>query len=213
MPAAQTRARLGHLTIKTPGRASIDDLRRSFMADQQHIGQTLDRLRIETSVKITFRQFREALLQRQLIATPAFEAAGNNRHFFNAEGAQHPPGARRGEEIAFIVYHQMLIAADAKFAHGDGKRLRARHHVRQRAGMVGEGFDIEKNGAGNMARLILSVKIALFLSRRSHTGVNNLDFRVINMFRQPVGSDKKRGRHRRLLFYCSRVNCRRFPGE
>lgn len=41
-----------------------------------------------------------------------------------------------------------------------------------------------------MARLILSVKIALFLSRRSHTGVNNLDFRVINMFRQPVGSDK-----------------------
>ena len=148
MPAAQTRARLGHLTIKTPGRASIDDLRRSFMADQQHIGQTLDRLRIETSVKITFRQFREALLQRQLIATPAFEAAGNNRHFFNAEGAQHPPGARRGEEIAFIVYHQMLIAADAKFAHGDGKRLRARHHVRQRAGVVREGFDIEKDVLG-----------------------------------------------------------------
>jgi hypothetical protein len=45
----------------------------------------------------------------------------------------------------------MLIAADAKFAHGDGKRLAARHHVRQRAGVVGEGFDIEKHGAGNMA--------------------------------------------------------------
>lgn len=84
----------------------------------------------------------------------------------------------------------MLIAADAKFAHGDGKRLRARHHVRQRAGVVREGFDIEKDGAGNMACLIFSVKIALFLSRRGHPRVDNLDFRVINMLCQPVGSDK-----------------------
>jgi hypothetical protein len=55
--------------------------------------------------------------------------------------------ARRGEEIAFIVYHQMLIAADAQFAHGDGKAS-ARGIMRQRAGVVGEGFNIEKDGAG-----------------------------------------------------------------
>lgn len=41
-----------------------------------------------------------------------------------------------------------------------------------------------------MTGLILSVKIALFLSRRRHPRVDNLHFRVINMLCQPVGSDK-----------------------
>jgi len=43
----------------------------------------------------------------------SFQPTRNNRHLFNAERAQHPPGARRREEITFIVYHQVLIAADA----------------------------------------------------------------------------------------------------
>ena len=64
MPAAQARSRLCHLAIKAPCRTRIDDLRRSFMADQQHIGQPLDRQRIDASVKIPFRQFGKALLQR-----------------------------------------------------------------------------------------------------------------------------------------------------
>jgi hypothetical protein len=62
--------------------------------------------------------------------------------------------------------------------------------MRQRAGVIGERFNIEKYGVGNMARAIFGVQIAIFLPRRRHSRIDNLNFRVINMFRQPVGGDK-----------------------
>jgi len=51
-----------------------------------------------------------------------------------------------------------------------------------------------------MSIQIFLSNVTIFLSRRRHAGINNLNFRVINMFCQPVGSDKKRGGHRCLRF-------------
>jgi hypothetical protein len=55
--------------------------------------------------------------------------------------------------------------------------------MRQRAGAIGKRFNIEKYGVGNMTRAIFGVQIAIFLPRRRHSRIDNLNFRVINMFR------------------------------
>lgn len=63
--------------------------------------------------------------------------------------------------------------------------------MRQRAGVIGQRLDIEKQRVRHMAGAVLRGHIAQgLLSGGRHAGVDNLDLRVINMFRQPVGGDK-----------------------
>ena len=201
MPATQARARFVGLAVKPGRRTRIDNLRRPFMADQQDVGQALNLLGIETHVEFPFGHLGHALLQRQFVTSPALQPTGQNGHLLHAKGAQHPPGARRGKQIAFVINHQVLIAADAQLAHGDGKCLGARHHMRQRAGVIGQRLNIEKQRVRHVAGAVFRGHIAQgLLPGGRHTGVDNLDLRVINMFCQPVGGDKKRGGHGCLRF-------------
>ena len=78
MPAAQARARFVGLAVKPGRRTGIDNLRRSFMADQQDVGQTLNLLRIEPHVEFPFGHLRHPLFQRQFVAPPALQSAGQN---------------------------------------------------------------------------------------------------------------------------------------
>ena len=105
--------------VKPGRRTGIDNLRRSFMADQQDVGQTLNLLRIEPHVEFPSATSgipcsSGSSSRRQPSSPPA------RIDTFYAKGAQHPPRARGGKQIAFVIDHQMLIAADAQFAHGDG---------------------------------------------------------------------------------------------
>ncbi len=58
--------------------------------------------------------------------------------------------------------------------------------------MIGQRLDIEKARTGKMARAILLRHIAqVLLARRCHTGVEDLNFRVVDMLCKPVARDKK----------------------
>ena len=113
MTALQAWTRLINLGIKTCRRAGIDDLRRFFMAGQQHIGHAYNRFRRECCVKFTFGQINVSCLQGEFIALPASQAASQNRDIFNAKCPQHPPCPRGREQVTFIVYHQVLILVHA----------------------------------------------------------------------------------------------------
>lgn len=84
----------------------------------------------------------------------------------------------------------MFIFADAQLAHRHGKRFRARQHVRQGRGVIGEGFDIKKYRARQVPCPVFSGNVTMLLARRGHARVDNLNFRVVAVLNQPVGSDK-----------------------
>ena len=177
-------------SVKAWCRARIDDLRRLFMARDQYVGQALHHVSVERRVELAFRQRHVALLERQLVTLPARQTARQNRDFFHAKLFQHPPCARRGEQIAFIVNNKMFVFADAQLAHRHGKRFRARQHVRQGRGVIGEGFDVKKYRARQMSGTVFTGHVTMLLPRWGHTRVNNLDFRIVAVLNQPVGGDK-----------------------
>ena len=161
------------------------------MAHDQHVGQAFHHVRVERGVELAFRQRHVTLLERQLVALPARQPARQNRDFFHAEVLQHPPCARGGEEVTFIINNEVFVFADAQLAHRHRKRFRARQHVRQGRVAIGEGFDIKKYRARQMSGTVFRDHIAkVFLPGRGHTRVNNLNFRIVTVLNQPVGGDK-----------------------
>lgn len=62
--------------------------------------------------------------------------------------------------------------------------------MRQGRGVIGEGFDIEKNRARQVPCAIFSGNVTMLLARRGHARVDNLNFRVVAVLNQPVGGDK-----------------------
>jgi hypothetical protein len=59
----------------------------------------------------------------------------------------------------------MFVFADAQLAHGHGKRFRARQHVRQGSGVIGEGFDIKKYRARHVPGAVFTVISRCVLAR------------------------------------------------
>lgn len=86
----------------------------------------------------------------------------------------------------------MFIVVDVQFVYGDGKCFGLWYYMWQWIGVVGQCFDIEKQCVWYMVGVVFCGYILQgFLFGGCYVGVDNLNFWVINMFCQLVGSDKK----------------------
>ena len=64
MSAFQSRTRLVRFCVETWSGTRIDDLRRVFVAHDQHVGQALDHVSVKRGIKFPFRQRDVTLLKR-----------------------------------------------------------------------------------------------------------------------------------------------------
>ena len=102
-----------------------------------------------------------AFLERQAGVLPGGQAAFQNMYVGDAEGAQRPPHARRGEQAIAVVDDGAHAVAQPHGAHGARKGDRVRQHVRQRRLLVGNFVDVEMDRAGNVPGQIFRLRIAV----------------------------------------------------
>ena len=113
-----------------------------------------------------------------------------------AEGAEHPPGARRAVMRAVVVDDEALVVAKPDRPHPAGEARRIRHHVRQRIFGVRNVIEVEKHRAGDMRGFIFRARIAT-QSGEEPARVDHAQVRRAEMGGKPVGGNERV--HPRLL--------------
>ena len=91
-----------------------------------------------------------------------------------------------------IVNDDADTVAHAQLADARGELLRRRQHVGQAAGGVGDLFDIEEDGAGDVMLVVLGAGIAVGAGQEV-CGIDHPDIGCAQMLGQPVGADQRVG--------------------
>ncbi len=123
-----------------------------------------------------------------------------------AEDAEHPPGARGGEDALLIVNHHLVGVADAQGRDHAGEAAGGRHHVRQIGFKIRHLLDIEEARAGNMGGAVHGVGV-LRLGRHVEAGIQYTQPRCAEPFGEPVGGDQ--GWFGHDVLHCARNQSRR----
>ena len=188
---AQAGARLGRPAVETLGAARVRHLRPAEVERAPHGLSVGDKARVETGRKIRWRSLaRFALFERSPFRFPSGKAAREDRRMFGAEDGERPPKARRGENADAVIDDGPHPVAKSKPAHLGGEDLGFGQHMRQAAGTIGDGVDIEELRAGNMPRKKFSVRVAAG-RRHMPRGVEDDEVGVEEMFGKPVGGNEK----------------------
>ena len=81
---------------------------------------------------------------------PGAEASVEDVDVLGAEGAEGPPGSGGGEDAFLFVDDDGAVVGDAEGGHAAGEVFGCGEHVGEGGGVVGEFFDVEEEGAGDV---------------------------------------------------------------
>ena len=117
VPAAQAGTRLGRARMEAVGRARIEQQLAARVEIVAHVAQAAQQAGAKRTLEPSRCRARLwALLQRVLLGAPLWQATVQHRHLIVPEQAQHPPGARRGEQAELVVADDAAVAGDAERA-------------------------------------------------------------------------------------------------
>ena len=90
---------------------------------------------------------------------PGAEASVEDVDLMGAEGAEGPPGSGSGEDAFLFVDDDGAVVADAEGGHAAGEVFGRGEHVGEGSGVVGELFDVEEEGSGDVLGEVAGVGV------------------------------------------------------
>ena len=105
---------------------------------------------IESGVEAGWCAVDGAVFGLETRFNPGVEASVENVDVLGAEGAEHPPCSRGGEDALLFVDNDGAVVADAEGGHAAGEGFGGGQHVGELGPVVGEFFDVEEEGAGDV---------------------------------------------------------------
>jgi len=123
---------------------------------------------------------------------PGAEAAVEDVDVLGAEGAEHPPGARGGEDTLLLVDDDGAGVGGTESGHAAGEGLGCGEHVGERGGVVGEVFDAEEDGAGDVGSEVAGMGVDGWRDAYGwESGVEDDCVGVLEAGGQPCGRDER----------------------
>jgi hypothetical protein len=145
----QAGARLGCCAVEAGGGAGVEDLLvvGDFVFE---LGEILYGFGVEGCVEGCWRAADGAGFDREARFNPGAEASVEEVDLLGAEGAEGPPGSRGRKDALLLVDDDGAVVGDAEGGHAAGEVFGCGQHVGEGGGVVGEFFNVEEEGAGDV---------------------------------------------------------------
>jgi len=122
---------------------------------------------------------------------PGFEVSVEEVNLSCAEGLEHPPGTRCGEDTLLLVDDDGCGLGDTKRGHAAGEGFGSGEHVRERGGVVRMLVDVEEESARDVLSEIAGVSVdGRGYAYGWESGVEDDGVGIVQARSQPCGFDE-----------------------